>query len=77
MGFRAAARREAIRLGLSGWVRNTRDGRVEIVAEGDPEPIEAFLDWCKRGPIGSNVSQVDLLERAPAPERAYPSFEIS
>lgn len=76
VGFRAAARREATRLGLHGWVKNTRDGRVEVVAEGGPAPLDSFIEWCKRGPVGSNVSQVDLLERAPAEKPAYSSFEI-
>lgn len=77
MGFRAAARREATRLGLLGWVRNTRDGRVEILAEGAPSVLDAFLAWCERGPVGSNVSRVDVLERAAGHDPAFKTFEIS
>ena len=55
VGFRAAAFRTASSLGLTGWVRNTPDERVEITAVGEPEKIDEFLLWCgsaKDGPRG-------------------------
>ena len=48
--FRAAAQREARRLGLSGWVKNRADGAVEVLAEGDEEEIKELIGWAHRGP---------------------------
>jgi len=58
VGFRWSARREAIRLGLVGWVRNRPDGRVEAVAEGAEAQVDAFVAWCRRGPSGAAVTEV-------------------
>lgn len=57
--FRANTQNEALRLGLSGWVRNTPDGAVEAVAQGDQEVLEAFIAWCKRGPAHARVDAVE------------------
>ncbi|PTL78392.1 acylphosphatase [Vitiosangium sp. GDMCC 1.1324] len=57
--YRESARTEALRLGLTGWVRNLSDGSVEAVAEGAPESIEAFITWCRRGPTQARVSDVE------------------
>lgn len=58
VGFRYATRREALRLRLRGWVRNTDDGQVEIVVEGAVADIDALQTWCYRGPAGAHVSSV-------------------
>ncbi len=58
VGFRYAAVRQARRLGLLGWTRNTSDGNVEIVAEGEAERIRALIAWCHTGPPGAAVSAV-------------------
>ncbi|MCK6507866.1 acylphosphatase [Myxococcota bacterium] len=57
--YRAGTQGEAIRLGLVGWVRNLRDGRVEAVAEGPRPSLEALLAWCRRGPDLAWVEDVD------------------
>jgi acylphosphatase len=62
VGFRYAAVREARRLGLTGWVRNTEDGKVEAVAEGDSESVRVFLEWCHQGPLGARVTTVQHWE---------------
>ncbi|MDR3167436.1 MAG: acylphosphatase, partial [Treponema sp.] len=49
VGFRYSAVYEARRLGLSGWIRNTQDGDVEVWTEGTPEKQELFLKWLRRG----------------------------
>ena len=56
--FRAATRRLARRLGLTGWVHNCPDGSVEVVAEGRRDTLEQLLDWCARGPSGARVTDV-------------------
>jgi len=59
VGFRAFVWRRAAELGLSGWVRNRRDGSVEILAHGTPEAIEALRLAIEHGPRWSTVSRVD------------------
>lgn len=57
--YRMRASDEALRLGLTGWVRNRRDGTVEIVAEGDDKALSEFLAWCRQGPPHARVTDVD------------------
>ena len=59
--YRASARDEARRLGLTGEVRNLPSGEVEAIAEGPKEKIEAFIDWCRRGPPSARVENVKVL----------------
>jgi acylphosphatase len=61
VGYRWFASRAARRLGLAGWVRNERDGSVEIAADGDPTAISAFLGEVERGPEGARVDRVEHL----------------
>ncbi len=63
--FRASARDEARRLGLRGWVRNLPDGRVEAVAEGSSEGVDAFVAWCHSGPPMARVDHVEVVEEPP------------
>jgi acylphosphatase len=66
--------REAENRRLTGWVRNLPDGRVEAVVEGDTDQIEQLIAWCGRGPAGSRVSDVQVLEETPA---GIAGFEIT
>ena len=59
VAFRQTAAFEAERLGLSGWVRNLPDGRVEAEAEGARDRVEIFARWCGHGPTGARVESVD------------------
>jgi acylphosphatase len=59
--FRAHTRDEARRLGLTGWVRNMADGRVEAVLEGDDTAVEAMISWCRRGSPYSKVEDVEVI----------------
>ena len=63
VGCRYSAAEVARRLGLRGWVRNTIEGDVESLCEGDPAALEQFVRWCERGPAGARVQSV---ERRPA-----------
>ena len=56
--FRAHTQENARGLGLTGWVRNLRDGRVEIIAEGPKEKIEKLIEWCHEGPPSASVTDV-------------------
>ena len=60
VGYRANTRRIANQLGLKGWVRNLRDGRVEIMAEGEEEMVDRLIQWCYRGPTGAYVTKVNV-----------------
>jgi acylphosphatase len=57
--FRSETEYEANRRNVSGWVRNTEDGRVEAVFEGEKENVEELIDFCRRGPPGARVTKVD------------------
>lgn len=58
--FRAFTREEARARGLTGWVRNLRDGRVEAVFEGDRAAVEGMLAWCRKGPPYAYVQHVEI-----------------
>jgi acylphosphatase len=58
--FRASTREEALRIGVSGWVRNRPDGSVEAVFEGGKKKVEEIVGWCHHGPSGAQVSKVDI-----------------
>jgi acylphosphatase len=72
--FRASAVYEAQNLGLTGWVRNCRDGSVEALAEGDRNKVEAWIAWCGRGPSGARVEKVEIQWLAYAGE--FQAFQI-
>jgi acylphosphatase len=56
--FRKNTCLQARKEGLVGWVRNLPDGTVEIHAEGYPEALERFVNWCKQGPTAASVDQL-------------------
>ena len=56
--FRYKARMRAQSLGITGWVMNTLDGRVEAVFEGERNRVESMVDWCHKGPNGAVVDKV-------------------
>jgi acylphosphatase len=56
--FRRSAQREAEALGVSGWARNLPDGRVEVLACGEPAALEAMQRWLRQGPPQAAVSDV-------------------
>jgi acylphosphatase len=74
VGFRASCARQAIGLGLTGWVRNQWDGSVEALFEGPAEAVERMVAWCRRGPAAAEVTGVETTE--PAPGSKERSFRI-
>jgi acylphosphatase len=72
--FRASTQELAMRLGLSGWVRNCPDGSVELIAEGPVEALEQLLVWCQHGPDGARV---DACESSVEPASGeFPNFAV-
>ncbi len=60
VGFRYSLHREAIRLGLGGWVRNRHDGTVEAVVAGPAASVETMVAWARRGPPSARVDRVEV-----------------
>lgn len=61
--YRASAQQQAEKLGLSGWVRNEDDGSVGAEVQGAEGSLEAFIEWCWRGPQQAEVKQVEIEEQ--------------
>jgi acylphosphatase len=59
VGFRFSAVDEAHRLGVTGWVRNTYEGDVEVAAEGSRDRLQQLVTWCHAGPGGALVTGVE------------------
>ena len=63
--FRETTRRLAEQYGVTGWVRNNRDGTVEAVLEGDEEDVEPLVRFVHEGPRGAHVERVETFEEDP------------
>lgn len=72
--FRSRTQEEAGKLGIKGWVRNTPDGKVEIVAQADDKKLEEFLEWCRKGPSHAKVDQVKIKWQEISEE--FPDFRV-
>ena len=72
VGFREFMRREAMKLRVSGWVRNRRDGTVEAVVHGAPEAVEAIVAWAGHGPASAQVTSIEVEDG----EGAFDGFEV-
>ena len=59
VGYRAFVEFEALRRGIEGWVRNSRDGSVEAVLAGDADAVAAMIEACRRGPHSARVDALD------------------
>lgn len=69
--FRASAREQAVRLGLTGYARNLPDGRVEVFACGKPDAVAALRDWLRVGPPQAEITGVAC---EPAPYQSLTGF---
>jgi acylphosphatase len=72
--FRDSTREEAERRGVAGSVRNTDEGTVEAVFEGDEEAVEALVEFCRSGPGSADVERVDVEEEEP---QGLEGFEVA
>jgi acylphosphatase len=68
--YRATCRREAEARGLTGWVRNLPDGRVEALLQGPKETVEEMVAWCYRGPEEAQVSGIEVASEEPRDDLA-------
>lgn len=62
VGYRDALRHEAERLGVTGWVRNCRDGTVEAVVQGAPERVEQLIAWARSGPPAARIDDLRVAD---------------
>jgi acylphosphatase len=69
--FRVAARDRARSLGVAGWIQNRPDGSVEAVFEGEDDPVDSMIDWCRRGPSGADVQDVEVTAEDPRGEAGF------
>lgn len=74
VNFRWYTVEEGNRLGVHGWVRNLRDGRVEAVVEGEPLAVDRMIEWMRRGPPGARVDEVVV---EPIPLAGVEGFRIT
>jgi acylphosphatase len=71
VGFRYQARSRAQSLGLDGFVRNLPDGSVEAAFEGDEQRVDSMIEWCRRGPAGARVEDVETVWEEPTGEPGF------
>jgi acylphosphatase len=71
VGFRFYMQRKARELGVTGWVRNRRNGAVEAVIQGEPDAVESMTAWTRRGPSSAVVADVKITDGS----GDYSSFE--
>jgi acylphosphatase len=71
--YRDTTRKEALRRGLRGWVRNLSDGRVEAVFEGDVALVDEMVAWCR---VGSPLSRPTFVDRWDEPEEPLADYVI-
>jgi acylphosphatase len=71
VGFRYATQSQANRLGVGGWVRNLGDGRVEAVFEGPAAAVAQAVAWCRTGPPGAWVAEVESRAESPVGEATF------
>lgn len=74
VGFRYFVVHKAIECTITGWVKNTPDGKVEIEATGEPENLNIFIDWMKTGPDRAVIKTFSCSEITPT--RTFTNFTI-
>lgn len=72
--FRASTRRKAMDLDIKGWIKNLDNGMVEAVFEGKDEAIKEMVEFCRKGPFGAKVNEIDIKEETYKNEFEF--FEI-
>jgi acylphosphatase len=75
VGYREALREQAQATGVTGWVRNRRDGTVEAMLQGDEAPVVRLIVWARCGPPAARVSDVQARPASGEYDRTYIGFE--
>ena len=71
--YRATAKQIANELGVTGWIKNTREGNVEATVSGNEQQLVNFEKWCKQGPVKAAVDEVIVTQKE---ETAFSGFTI-
>ena len=71
VGYRYWTERTAAGLGVSGWVRNLRDGSVEALFSGERAKVDAMIERCRQGPRSALVTSVAIEDMEPAPPSGF------
>ena len=71
VGYRYALVDAAAAHGVTGWVRNRRDGSVEALVQGEPAAIDAIIAWCRKGPSAACVTAIDAIEATDEPATGF------
>jgi acylphosphatase len=72
--YRQSTREQAIKIGVTGFVQNLKDGDVYLVAQGSEEQLQHLFTWCKRGPLLARVDSVSQERLSDQPD--FTGFEI-
>lgn len=73
VGFRWMVMQQARSLGVTGWVQNLSDGRVELCCEGDDDAVDQLIDWVKEGPQYARVDHLNVNQVSP---QGFTRFEV-
>ncbi len=76
VGYRQSALILAQKLEIKGWVKNTHEGEVEIIAEGAASRVSVFVEWCHEGPRHSVVTEVVVLDSKEITHFEFQDFTI-
>jgi acylphosphatase len=73
--FRSYTAEEARARGVSGWIKNRRDGRVEALFEGEEQAVQQMVDWCAQGPPAARVEDIEVYKESFTGE--YDGFSVT
>lgn len=76
VGFRYTVKRESTGFDVAGWIRNLPDGRVEMLAQGEPDEVDAFLAAVREGELAGNISSMQVETADADPAEPLRGFEI-
>ena len=71
--FRASAQKIATGLQITGTVKNTKEGHVEVIASGEQQQLDQFIQWCREGPPEAKVEELKV---TPVEETTFDKFTI-
>jgi acylphosphatase len=74
VGYRYYTAQQAKKLGITGWVKNLPDGRVEAIFEGTQQTITEMINWCRQGPSAAQVTDITINHEKP---QGHKKFEIN